>query len=329
MKIFITFVAVSVLGLSANADERLYNKIQRKYDRDSVKGLQFAKKLKSKKSKEPDPYFFLAKHYAVLSEVHSSPQKRLIYTTRAASYARKVLKYGKSATYLSPQIDKLKEEIAINLKKYYDDFVDQEKYDDMEQIRLKYQRLTGVQLPTEEEIEEEKELKLFAELELLKVPRYIRRQYYGLPSGNERIDAYNAEFEKEVLRILNKARIAKGLNPVRWDNSLNYSARYHAYDMANQNYFSHSTHDSVDGKLFKIGGAFQRIGKFYTSDGRPNGENIAAGSKLPMDTYLQWFHSPGHYAIMFNPATTHIGVGLHYNPYSTYSYYWVMCTARG
>jgi uncharacterized protein YkwD len=119
----------------------------------------------------------------------------------------------------------------------------------------------------------------------------------------------------------------KGLPELEWVEDLANAARYHAYDMATQNYFSHDTYDRIDGKLVKVGGTFPRIKRFYSST-FVNTENIAAGSAGADQTYRQWFTSPGHHKNMFNKSATKVGVGLYYYPGSTYKYYWVFCTAK-
>jgi uncharacterized protein YkwD len=151
--------------------------------------------------------------------------------------------------------------------------------------------------------------------------------YFGIPTGNEIIKAHNTQREKEVVRLLNIARKEKGLEPLVWEDGLAKAARYHAYDMASQNYFSHASYDRVDGKLVRVGGTFQRIRKFY-SGSFVNSENIAGGAQGAYDTYMQWFHSEGHYKNMFNASSKRVGVGLVYDPKSVYTYYWVFCTAK-
>ena len=39
-------------------------------------------------------------------------------------------------------------------------------------------------------------------------------------------------------------------------------------------------------------------------------------------TYIQWFNSPGHYKIMFNPKFKTIGVGYVKTEGSSYTHYW-------
>ena len=64
MKKSIVCMVVLLTAGTVTADERLFKKIERKLDRDSLKGPGLiAKKLKSKRSTEPDAYHFLSALY--------------------------------------------------------------------------------------------------------------------------------------------------------------------------------------------------------------------------------------------------------------------------
>lgn len=162
---------------------------------------------------------------------------------------------------------------------------------------------------------------------LLRENRVEAGLFYGLPTGHEMVLSASIEKEKELVEILNKARRAKGLPELEWVEDLARAARYHAYDMATQRYFSHSSHDRINGKLVRIGGAFERMRMFYT-ESFINTENIAAGSKEAAGTYRQWYNSKGHYKNMFNSEATKVGLGFYYAPNTLYKYYWVFCTAK-
>jgi uncharacterized protein YkwD len=151
--------------------------------------------------------------------------------------------------------------------------------------------------------------------------------FFGMPQGTENIASHNVESEKAMLKTINDARKSKGLQPLVMDEKLCMAARYHAYDMATQNYFDHNTYDRVNGKLQKVGGTFDRIRLFY-NDSFVNSENIAAGNESPQETYKQWYNSKGHNKNMFNKDSGKVGIGVVYIPSSTYKYYWVFCSAH-
>lgn len=152
-------------------------------------------------------------------------------------------------------------------------------------------------------------------------------QLMGMPKGTENLPSHNPGHERELLKLINLERRKKGLDTLTWNEDLARASRYHATDLASQNYFDHDSYDLVKGKLQRTGGTFERIRKFYTGS-FVNSENIAAGSGLPASTYEQWYNSPGHYKNMFNPGSKKVGIGVVYVPNSDYGYYWVFCTAE-
>ena len=151
-------------------------------------------------------------------------------------------------------------------------------------------------------------------------------EFFGMPTGNEIVASSSPQGEKDILKIINKARIEKGMSELEWDEDLANAARYHAYDLATQDYFDHASFDRSGGKLVQVGGTFDRIKKFY-SKSFVNSENIAAGNESAQATYMQWYNSKGHYENMFNESSKKVGLGVFYDPDSVFGYYWVFCTA--
>jgi uncharacterized protein YkwD len=125
--------------------------------------------------------------------------------------------------------------------------------------------------------------------------------------------------EQEVLRLVNLERQSQNLNPLAWDNSLGVAAWGHSNDMAQQNYFSHT---SLDGRLFS-----QRI----AAAGYPCGscgENIAAGYSTPQAVMNGWMNSSGHRANILSSSYCDLGVGYAYSSTSTYKSYWTQDFGR-
>ena len=65
--------------------------------------------------------------------------------------------------------------------------------------------------------------------------------FNGVPTGKEIVPSSDKDVELEFLKILNKARVENGLNPLKLDYDLCMAARYHSYDMGSQNYFDHTS----------------------------------------------------------------------------------------
>ena len=119
-------------------------------------------------------------------------------------------------------------------------------------------------------------------------------------------------FEDEVLSLTNQERLKGGCcgdegcfdpsSPLSFNDRLRRSARSHAEDMAEQQYFSH---DSKDGRS-----PFDRM-REAGYRGCAMGENIAAGQPTPASVMDDWIHSPGHCANILQPGFKQLGVGYY------------------
>lgn len=128
-----------------------------------------------------------------------------------------------------------------------------------------------------------------------------------------------ADFESQVIDLVNAERAAHGLKSLSYDSDLAAAALLHSQDMGSRDYFSH---DSLDGTKF-----YERIldeGYNYNLCG----ENIAAGASTPEDVVDTWMNSPGHRANILNPDYCDIGVGYALSPGSSYNHYWTQDFGR-
>ena len=122
-----------------------------------------------------------------------------------------------------------------------------------------------------------------------------------IETGNsETTGAAESSEAREVLNIVNQERAKQGLKPLELSDKLTSIANMKASDMANNNYFSHTS--PTYGSPFEM---LQRFGVNYTSAG----ENIAAGQKTAQEVMSAWLHSSGHRANIMNPNYTQLGVG--------------------
>jgi uncharacterized protein YkwD len=115
----------------------------------------------------------------------------------------------------------------------------------------------------------------------------------------------------EVVQLTNAERAKAGCGPLAAEGRLTTAAQGHTSDMAQNNYFDHT---SLDGRTM-----VDRI----RATGFPLtavGENIAAGTATAAATLQLWMNSPGHRANILNCAYTQIGVG--YAEGGSYRYYW-------
>ena len=145
------------------------------------------------------------------------------------------------------------------------------------------------------------------------------------PSGNERIKAMNRAYEIELMNLINTYRAENGLKTLRIQPSLMLASRYHAADMANENYFDHATHNRIHGRLERGVSTFKRIKQFYS--GFANTENLGAGYYSPEAVFQGWVDSPGHNVNLLNESATHMGVGFYQTDHSEYQRYWVFVSS--
>lgn len=110
--------------------------------------------------------------------------------------------------------------------------------------------------------------------------------------------------ENEVVDLVNEHRAKAGCDPIVVDARLEKAAEEHSTDMAERNYFGHTT---PEGLTFR-----DRI----QSAGYANpqtAENIARGQRDAKQVMDSWMDSPGHRANILNCDLTRVGMGLDEN----------------
>jgi len=135
-------------------------------------------------------------------------------------------------------------------------------------------------------------------------------------------------FQADLLQQVNTARssarqcgsnVLPGVAPLSWDARLFSAAARHSTDMAQNNYFSHT---SLDGRT--LGQRIQDEGYVWTAVG----ENIAAGQSSVSAVMSGWLSSPGHCANIMRANYAHVAVACVRQSGSDYGRYWTMVLAR-
>ncbi|WP_411675950.1 CAP domain-containing protein [Caproicibacter sp.] len=129
-------------------------------------------------------------------------------------------------------------------------------------------------------------------------------------SGSTATGTY-ADFQNQVLQLVNKERTSRGLNALSMDSALNKTATLKSQDMAKLGYFDHTSPT--------YGSPFDMMKQFGISY-RTAGENIAMGQTSPTQVMNGWMNSEGHRANILNSSFTKIGIGVAQN--SSGRYYW-------
>jgi uncharacterized protein YkwD len=142
--------------------------------------------------------------------------------------------------------------------------------------------------------------------------------------GGVTAPAVREDFEQQVIELVNKARAAEGLPPLKRADSLVEAARYHATDMLMDGYFEHDSYDN--GISAPVCPWYTRVIGFYSPDWRQLSENIAAGQVDPDRVVRDWMNSSGHRKNILSSATWEIGVG--YASAGSSSHYWVQDFGR-
>ncbi|MFT5156004.1 MAG: hypothetical protein ACI83I_000542 [Bacteroidia bacterium] len=323
----VSLIAILVCVSFSTDANRYYSKLDRLYVQNRSKCIDKSTKLVHKKTEHPAPYFFLALYNQELADQNTDLNKTARYLARSAGYLAKLSKHVPPSTMLLLRIDTLKsrliESITHCIPKCY--MSDLESRADLLNRRLRQLGASPIE-KLDQPIDASYENTSWPRDAEVNATEVSNQRYFGLPKGNERCSSFSVEAEKEMFALINMARIEKGLMPYILKHGLIYAARYHAYDMASQNYFNHTSYDRKRGELVEAGGTFERIHKFY-NESFVNGENIAAGNEDAPSTYHQWYTSNGHHDIMFNPGSRCIGIAVYFVQNSSYKYYWVMCTA--
>lgn len=104
----------------------------------------------------------------------------------------------------------------------------------------------------------------------------------------------NYDYIKDVLKLVNQSRTAKGLSTLTLDKELLETAMQRAAEISM--YYSHTRPDGSS---------------CFTASGRGTrkSENIAAGYSSPQAVMNAWLGSEGHYANIMDAEVTSIGVG--------------------
>jgi uncharacterized protein YkwD len=323
-------------SLAVGKEDKVYQKLEKSYAKDPEKGYVLAKQYRKKDNSLAAPYFFESQYYERKAGLVKKTADQALALGNAATNGASFEKKASDKMLLKAQWETKKailhDKIVACLTKL-----------NAENNQSKFKRLNdksmGLFGDLSEEIEpvEEKEVVAEQPEEPVSTNEVVvstnqtagftsmsKIDFSKIPTGKERIQSANQEEETKMLEMINKERIRKKLKPLVLDSNLVFAARYHAADMATENYFDHDSKNKVNGKLATSMGAFERIAVFYSSFA--NTENIAVGNSTANGAYNQWYNSPGHYANMFNSSATKVGIGFVQSPSSSYGSYWVFCT---
>lgn len=108
-----------------------------------------------------------------------------------------------------------------------------------------------------------------------------------------------------LLSETNEERQTKGLPELTLDPQLMQAAQAKAEDMAQKNYWDHTSPLGATGQSFIAASGYQY---------QQAGENLAYGFSSANDTLIGWMNSPSHRANILNPNYQHVGFGVATSP---------------
>ncbi len=110
--------------------------------------------------------------------------------------------------------------------------------------------------------------------------------------------------ERQVLALLNAARLEAGVPPLLAEHTLVSLAGYRSDDMATRQYFDHTTPEgsNVLRMLIERGVAYQYAGETLHRNNFPDGETVAEAVRAILA-------SPPHRAMLLDDRFSHIGIG--------------------
>ncbi|MDV7390855.1 CAP domain-containing protein [Arthrospira platensis SPKY1] len=128
-----------------------------------------------------------------------------------------------------------------------------------------------------------------------------------------------ADLQQQMYRLVNDERASHGLSQLAWDTTAALAGQRHAEDMAQFNYFSHWNRDGLgpDHRYTQIGGKHAIMENLHAFNHiYNNGQSapIENWQEVIQNAHTGLMNSPGHRANILDPAHTHVGIGMAYNP---------------
>ncbi len=165
--------------------------------------------------------------------------------------------------------------------------------------------------------------------------------YTGCATGSENPAVFNAAYEQEVLDRVNIERKNNSLPPLKSSANLIRAARYHCYDMNDDDYYfgdspppsaeppTYNPHNTYDrngaNELIYACSASSRFSAFFTA--ASIAENIGIGCGTPQEVMDGWMASTGHRNNILSSTLREIGIG-YYSGSGSWYHYWTQVFAQ-
>ncbi len=330
MKNLTLLIAALFLSMAATAGDWTYNRLNRIYEADQWRCVHVSQRIMKRAPEKPSPFYFAAAVFNEKQKTHGSIKTRYMMMSKSLRYATKFEELG--------DLDMMSKvnwgAYVLKLRKDTDALMLDLDSSDLSRLAGKLDRkcdnllllhkkiiivedpnsgLADTQTPQNEEEGIENETPA----------NHEGAGYFGLATGNEVAPSANKIQEQKLMEMINEERRELFMKELKWDNDLARAARYHANDMAGQEYTMNDSYDRIDGQLVFIADAQERISQFQRKKNVYQ-QDISAGTTSVENTYLKWVGSDDSYDKLFNEDNKSVGIGLAHDPNSPYEYYWVI-----
>ncbi len=140
------------------------------------------------------------------------------------------------------------------------------------------------------------------------------------PQTNNPVDVYDPDvLAVWMLDMINTDRVVNGLAPVALDQTATFAGTLHSKDMLQNNYFSHWNLDGLgpEHRYSQIGGehtVMENLHAFSYTYSNGSGAPIDNWQEVIENAQIGLMNSPGHRDNILDPAHTHVGIGMAYEP---------------
>lgn len=335
MKNLTLLIAALFISLAATAGNWTYNRLHRLYESDPWKCVDVSKRIMTRAPEKPSPFYFASTIYSEKQKTHGQIKTRYMMMSKSLRYATKFeeigdlnmmskVNWGAFVLQLRDDTDALMIDLDAHNLSYLGDKLDRK----CENLLLLHNKVIIVEDPNEglasTTIEQNNEEEV---VENETPSNHEGAGYFGLASGKEVAPSANKIQEQKLLEMINEERKALFMKELKWNNDLARAARYHANDMAGQEYTMNESYDRIDGELVFVADAQERIGQFQRKNNTYQ-QDISAGTTSAENTFLKWMGSDDAYDKLFNEDNKSVGIGLAHAPNSPYGYYWVIVLGK-
>jgi uncharacterized protein YkwD len=327
MKNLTLLIAAMFISLAASAGDWTYNRLERLYESDPWKCVDLSKKIMKRSPDKASPFYFASSVYKEKQKKHGQIKSRYMMMSKALRYATQFeelenldmmsrVNWGAYVLQLRDETNALMLDLdSSDLSRLA------EKLDEKcDHLLLLHKKIFIIE-DSDAGFSSTPIADNNSEIETPK--NYEGEGYFGLASGNEVAPSANKIQEQKLLELINAERTELFMKELKWDNDLARAARYHANDMAGQDYNMNDSYDRVDGQLVFVADANERIEQFQSKNNVYQ-QDISAGSLTAEATYLKWIGNDAAYEKLFNEENRAVGIGLAHDPNSPYGYYWVI-----